>query len=594
MSGGSRASTHPLSGCAGGCPEPFFDTDGFSRTVSGGRAFFSGSLRGDVQPWVTDGTPEGTRRLLELCGGDGCGSYPQFSPAIHGRVLFEAAWDLWSTDGTAAGTRKVGEGVQVTDQEGLPVAAAGSRLVFAGFDRSAPDGDLVPQLKSAAEAAPEDARVLGLPLNDGLSSNPQSFTALGDDVLFFACSPDAGGVWKTRGTAETTVRLTDSQGFCIPQVRETFQIVGGAAYFAATRAGDYWSELWRTDGTPEGTRQLTHVGPRAFVQTLVPFQGKVYFVVESLGNDDGTGRSAALWASDGTEAGTGPLFDLGAAFVHDLLAFGGSLYFYGEETGSSASFLYRSDGTAAGTRPLLLSQGYMPPRFLRLGGQLLFAESGILWKSDGTPEGTLPLTAAGARTQRILDLAEIGGRAVFMGLTFADENDYAGTPTLYRTDGTVAGTVPVRTFVLDGTVNPGLYFAEPQFTPLGGSLFFVAADAGQGTELWKTDGTTAGTALVSDVDPGPGSSRITGLTAAGGRLYFAADDGEHGIEPWTSDGTAAGTRRLGDLAAGPPSSSPRELAVAAGALYFSADDGVNGREPWVLPLGAALAGKGKP
>jgi ELWxxDGT repeat protein len=151
--------------------------------------------------------------------------------------------------------------------------------------------------------------------------------------------------------------------------------------------------------------------------------------------------------------------------------------------------------------------------------------------------------------------------------------------------------VIVRKFGLDPTSEtPPPYFPQPQFTFYSGALFFVAWDPEHGAELWKTDGTAAGTALVSDVNPGPDSSRISGLTAAGGRLYFAATGGEQGVELWTSDGTAAGTRQVRDIAAGPFSSSPRELTAIGGRLFFSADDQEAGREPWVLPL----AGEGKP
>ena len=64
---GSRASTRPLAGCAGGCPVPFFGFRGFSRAVSGGLLFFAGKVGDDAEPWVTDGTAAGTRRLLETC-----------------------------------------------------------------------------------------------------------------------------------------------------------------------------------------------------------------------------------------------------------------------------------------------------------------------------------------------------------------------------------------------------------------------------------------------------------------------------------------------------------------------------------------------
>ncbi len=593
-SAGSRASTHPLTGCAGGCPVPYFSGQGFSRAESGGLAFFAGGIGDDVEPWVTDGTAAGTRRLLEICANGFCGSFPTFGPVIRGRVLFAAAQDLWSTDGTAAGTRRVGEGVQVSDQVPLTAAAAGSRLVFAGFDKSVPPGTLVPQLKSTA-GTPRSEQVLNLQLTDGLGSSPTAFTALGDGVLFFACSSPSGGVWKTRGTPETTVQLTDAEGLCASgSITQSFAVLGGAAYFAVTRTGDYWSELWRTDGTPEGTRQISHVGPRQQVEALTVFQGKVFFVAEDLDGDASTKR-ATLWSSDGTAAGSAPLFDLPAIEVPYLVAFEDALYFEGESRANNfANFLFRSDGTMAGTQALLPAGGFTPPRFLRLGGQTFLADGGNLWRTNGTPEGTLAITEPGGSLQTVLDLAPLGDRLYFMGLSVADPGVDPGTPTLFRTDGTVAATVPLKSFTLDSTLEtPPPFFPQPEFTALGGSLFFVAQEPEHGGELWKTDGTAAGTVLVADINPGPASAQISGLTAAGGHLFFAADDGEHGIELWTSDGTAAGTRSLSDLAAGPLSSSPRELTAIGGLLYFSADDQTIGREPWVLPLDATFE-KGKP
>ncbi|HEY4562404.1 MAG TPA: ELWxxDGT repeat protein, partial [Thermoanaerobaculia bacterium] len=584
-SAGSRASTHPLTGCEGGCPVPYFGYRGFSRVASGGLLFFEGKVGDDVEPWVTDGTAAGTRRLLEICANGYCGTDVLFGPVIGGRVLFAAAGDLWSTNGTAAGTRRVGEGVQISDQGPLEVAAAGSRLVFAGFDKSGPPGYPIPRLKSSAGTLRSEL-VLGLSLRDGQGSNPTAFTALGDDVLFFVCS-DPGGIWKTRGTPETTVRLTDARGLCNSgSTAQSFAVLGGLAYFAAFGADGSPGEVWRTDGTPEGTWPISHVGADAkYVSALTVFQGRLFFVAEDLDGDVSTKRST-LWSSDGTAAGSAPLFDLSAIYVFYLSAFEDALYFEGEDRESFGNNLYRSDGTEAGTRALLPAELDAPPRFLRFGGQTFIVDGGILWKTDGTPEGTRPVTVPGGAVQGAVDLAPLGDRFYFMGRSVTDPNDYQGTPALFQTDGTVAATVPVKTF----SPAPTYDTPKPQLTVLDGTLFFVAADAEHGGELWRTDGTAAGTELVVDIDPGPDSARISGLIAADGRLFFAADDGEHGIELWTSDGTAVGTRRLSDIAAGPYSSSPRELKAIGNRLFFSADDQVIGHEPWVLPLD----GEGKP
>src|SRR5205823_1279657 len=54
----------------------------------------------------------------------------------------------------------------------------------------------------------------------------------------------------------------------------------------------------------------------------------------------------------------------------------------------------------------------------------------------------------------------------------------------------------------------------------------------------------------------------------------------HGVELWKTDGTGAGTSRVADIYAGTTSSSPFNLLASAGDLYFTADDGINGREVW--------------
>src|SRR5262245_16176327 len=63
---------------------------------------------------------------------------------------------------------------------------------------------------------------------------------------------------------------------------------------------------------------------------------------------------------------------------------------------------------------------------------------------------------------------------------------------------------------------------------LGGVGYFSATGRGLGAELWRSDGTPAGTALVLDINPGAGPSSPSSLTRVGSRLFFQADDGAHG------------------------------------------------------------------
>src|SRR5262249_58202204 len=113
--------------------------------------------------------------------------------------------------------------------------------------------------------------------------------------------------------------------------------------------------------------------------------------------------------------------------------------------------------------------------------------------------------------------------------------------------------VPSGTPELLKNVNPGTLGSSPgQIVAVGNTIFFAARDSDHGRELWKTDGTAAGTAFVKDIRPGSGGSYPEYLTNFRGTLFFVANDGANGPELWKSDGTAARTVRLKDPNPGHP------------------------------------------
>ncbi|HWL44022.1 MAG TPA: ELWxxDGT repeat protein [Ilumatobacter sp.] len=101
-----------------------------------------------------------------------------------------------------------------------------------------------------------------------------------------------------------------------------------------------------------------------------------------------------------------------------------------------------------------------------------------------------------------------------------------------------------------------------------GVVVFTKYTQGSGVELWRSDGTTAGTQLVADIRPGTASSFPAEFTAYRGEVYFTANDGTTGTELWRTDGTTAGTSRVADLNPGSTSSTPTQLAV----VQHGADD----------------------
>ncbi|HWN42785.1 MAG TPA: hypothetical protein VNW71_11220 [Thermoanaerobaculia bacterium] len=65
------------------------------------------------EPWWSDGTPEGTRRITDICPGP-CDSLPSFVGTYGGRAVLRATDGVsgrepWLTDGSAAGTFRLGD-----------------------------------------------------------------------------------------------------------------------------------------------------------------------------------------------------------------------------------------------------------------------------------------------------------------------------------------------------------------------------------------------------------------------------------------------------------------------------------------------------
>jgi ELWxxDGT repeat protein len=118
------------------------------------------------------------------------------------------------------------------------------------------------------------------------------------------------------------------------------------------------------------------------------------------------------------------------------------------------------------------------------------------------------------------------------------------------------------------------FSASPKaFLDANGTLYFAADDGINGSELWKSDGTVAGTVMVKDINPA-GSSSPAEMVFVNGVLYFAADDGSNGRELWRSDGTDGGTFLLKDIRPGGDPSQPSGLTAVNGEFYFSAIAGL--------------------
>jgi len=447
--------------------------------AAAGRIWFAGDdgLIGD-EPYVSDGTTAGTRLVVDLHPSPpgSLGSNP-FPLADHfGTLLFTAddgqrGWELWRTDGTAAGTTLLKEMIAGPQSTliGLTAATVGNRTFFmAGGDLWVTDG-------TAA-----GTRLVRRFTNPS-TSNPMA--VLGDWLLFAADDPVTGWeVWRSDGTSAGTIVVKDIRpGTPGSYAGLALMVRVGPWVFFDADDGVTGTELWRTDGTLAGTTRVKDI--QAGLLPSFPgqgrsFQGALYFVA----NDGATGRE--LWRSDGTAAGT--------YLVKDTVP--------GRPNGPWAI-------DAAGGK-LFMVVGVQPPA--------------RLWVSDGTSAGTRPINSP---VEPMPGMATLGNYALFTGKTPA-----AGLE-LWRSDGSDPGTVLVSD-IFPGPTGSGVFGLTASGSRF---VYFEANDGTTGSELWVTDGSMNGTRLVADLNPGAGSSHPQLMTVSAGRLLFAADDGQRGSELWRLD-----------------------------------------------------------
>ncbi len=600
---------------------------------------FEGSLifsavDGTVDPfhgrelWKSDGTEESTTILEDIRPGVGSSSPHKFK--VVENALFFVADDgtrgneLWMTNGVAGGTALVKDinseipgansnpGQVTSDPPNPPdptqrfLAVVEGRLFF-----TAQDGVNGIQLWTSNGKPAGTVRTTETVAGPN-SSNPQKLTDNRGTLFFTADDGNRGReLWKSNGNRLTTGLPKDIYRLKPSSDPNALVSADGTVYFSAFTPLQ-GRELWKSRGTSTDTVLVRDIVPGkqdSFPDNLTAVGSRVFFTANDLihGNE--------LWVTAGTEALTTMVKDIfpgeGSSSPRQLIAFQGLLFFVAED-GVNGRELWRSDGTDAGTflvKDIFPGPGSSFPTELTVVGNTLFfvarnLENGNeLWKTDGTEEGTVlvrDIHRGLGNSSNPAHLTDVGGVLFFSA---SDGNDSSATPAqhgteLWRSDGTEGGTFLVKDInqVRDNLTCGGECSSSPRsLVNVNGILYFSATDGDDptalnppqhGRELWRSDGTEAGTFMIRDIREGAESSDPDLLTAFNDLVVFVADDGPGpaaaGRELWRSDGTKLGTKLQSDIRPGPDSSKPEDLVVSGGILYFSADDGTTGRELWKI------------
>jgi ELWxxDGT repeat protein len=423
----------------------------------------------DIQCAQDENCPDG-----QFCDGTRCVPIPQSSfpeeLTVAGDTLYFSADDLvhgrelWASDGTAAGTRLV--------------------------------VDLFP----------------------GSSSGPRELADFGGSVAFVASSGlTTEEIYRSDGAAAGTHLLASffiGNDFLLDRPC-CLRAAEAQLYFVIRNLNVNIETLWRTGllpGTAAPVRSFAAIEESAVLGDLLFFAARESF-------------ESGLWVSDGSSAGTRPIDtpDFRVVSPRHLTAAGGRLFFL---TGSTSETLWSYDPVSGQLESTALGFASIfagGRRMAALGDTLFLSGPTALLRREtwGAVSVVRNFPAGGPPS----DLVAAGERLFFLLADLA----------MWSSDGSEGGTA--ATGALAG--------APLELAATPGAVLFAGLD-GLGTEPWRFTGGQA--ERVADIHPGDPGSDTRDFVSFAGAVYFAADDGRRGRELWRSDGTTAGTRLVVDIA----------------------------------------------
>ena len=413
------------------------------------------------------------------------------------------------------------------------------------------------------------------------------------DVYYATTTAPGFELWRNDGSSATSSSAGTFSGDGAKTLGD-FVEAGGIGYFAADTqiaGGSLGTELWHTNGTPIGTGLLNDINPGAassFPHDFFAINGHPYFLA-----DDGT-HGTQLWtaaipivpplapqnvtaavvspyrvalnwhtavdinrssylverslASDFSTIDGTYILDLSATSFTDTTADPGARDYY------RVTAIGAGGRSSANVSILLPLPAVVGPTLVNTGGhylqsvangapdhhQLDFYSEGVLYRTNGSDAEVIADGIVHADPQRPQPPLPAGfpPSSVLLDSSHGlyEDFDANGVLQMFVTNGKPGGKVQV-TFFKDSTDYKN--WQEYGTVSAGGvGFFFVEAFNFRSIiQLWKTNGTAAGTVLVKNLAPTRWG--YNQLTAVGNRVVF-----EDGGAVWSSDGTSAGTAKI--------------------------------------------------
>jgi ELWxxDGT repeat protein len=447
---------------------------------------------------------------------------------------------LWRTDGTTAGTSSYSK-TKVRVDTAITVVILNNKIYFAGTSLEGKELWVTDGTDAGTQLVKD--------INTGVAnSSPTDLFIFNNTIYFFATTATAGiELWKSDGTDAGTVMVKDINPGTADSYDDSYTSFfsnNNILYFDAKDATS-GTELWKTDGTSAGTVMLKDINAGTASSNSADFTALGTSVIFSA--TDAT-HGTELWKTDGTPGGTVLVKDIvsgtGSSSPQQFVVFQNKVFFL----------------TLSGTFPVFQYK---------------------LYSTDGTSGNTVQIKSFGAGGFALLfNSVIINNKLYFSASTLTDGFE------LWSSDGTTAGTTvfddinpglgsstPILLPDYYNYMNGGDYHSHLY----NGKIFFMADDGTHGSELWITDGTLAGTNMVKDINPGADSSLDLNNAQpwfyTTTDFYFTANDKTHGIELWKSNGTSGGTAIVKDLNPGTASSDPFMFMFVNSHIYLTANDG---------------------